>query len=242
MPMPLWLPSAIGAGADIIGGLLGKSGQNSANAANLKIAQDNRDFQERMSNTAYQRSAKDLEKAGLNRILALGGPASTPAGNIATMQNKNAPLQEGISKGVSTALQARLLKAQIEKIEADTGLTKAQRKAIDPAATLGESVGSGIKTLSEAGARTIDAWQKGAFNKNTGHSAQTRREKIDAINKADGIINVRGISPNDKRSNAQATSDYYDWYKEAYGRAPTEQQITQFSKDFEKATGKRAYQ
>ncbi|UYD39210.1 MAG: DNA pilot protein [Wigfec virus K19_151] len=44
------------------------------------MAREQMQFQERMSNTAYQRSADDMEKAGLNRILSIGSAASTPSG------------------------------------------------------------------------------------------------------------------------------------------------------------------
>ena len=55
------------------------SAENASKDAKM-MAREQMQFQEKMSNTAYQRSADDMQKAGLNRILALGSGASTPSG------------------------------------------------------------------------------------------------------------------------------------------------------------------
>jgi hypothetical protein len=56
-----------------------------ANAFNAAEAQKNRDWQERMSNTSYQRAVGDMKKAGINPILAAqNGGANTGSGATAS--------------------------------------------------------------------------------------------------------------------------------------------------------------
>lgn len=53
---------------------------------NSTEAMKNREWQEHMSNTAYQRAVEDMKKAGLNPILAFqNGGASTPGGSAGTI-------------------------------------------------------------------------------------------------------------------------------------------------------------
>lgn len=117
---PVTGSALITAGGQLLGGLLGSKGQASANAANLKIAREQMAFQERMSSSAYQRSASDLKKAGLNRILALGSPASSPQGASATMQNEKAMIGQAVQNAAMSAAQVRNINAQTKKTQTET--------------------------------------------------------------------------------------------------------------------------
>lgn len=81
----------------------GKTAAKEANEANREEAQKNRDWQENLSNTAYQRQMADLKAAGLNptAATALGG-ASTPSGAQATI-NPEPSESEGILKAANVA-------------------------------------------------------------------------------------------------------------------------------------------
>lgn len=77
MPIPAALAAALPIAGPIVGDLLG--GMLGARE-NRKTSQRQMEFQERMRDTQYQAAAKDLEAAGLNRVLALGSPAASPSG------------------------------------------------------------------------------------------------------------------------------------------------------------------
>lgn len=119
--------AAIPAIGEMAGSLLGMAGQKQANFANAQEAQRNRDFQERMSNTSYQRAVADMKSAGLNPALAYQqGGSSSPSGTAARYENANASLKGSAAGAAQSFSDMRTANANRELTKAQTAKTAAE--------------------------------------------------------------------------------------------------------------------
>lgn len=177
--------------------------QQETNAANAAMAREQMSFQERMSNSAYQRQARDLEKAGLNRILGAtsGGGASTPGGASSTAVAPRSDLGNVISGSInsgaelfSRAREDQLRQAQINSVNADVA-----NKVVDQELKKLEVVAKNVDMPAfkkEAMARQVMA----DFQESMGPSMKKASLLIDGIGASSSAANVwKILSPGGRR-------------------------------------------
>lgn len=125
--------AGIAAGAAALGGGIIGAASNAkqtaeTNAANRDIAREQMMFQHNMSNTAYQRARVDMERAGINPMLAyMQGGASSPQGASATMVSPRTG--DDINRAVSSTLSAISTAQELRSRESTIDLQKAQEAA-----------------------------------------------------------------------------------------------------------------
>nr|AVQ10193.1 minor capsid protein [Gokushovirinae environmental samples] len=114
--------------------------QRETNQMNINENQKNRDFQEQMSNTAYQRASQDMKSAGLNPMMMFGSgsAASSPTGGVPNLQAPKNDVHSGMSqmgdavgKAVSSAIGLKTfdkMTQEIANLQTQQALTSAVTK------------------------------------------------------------------------------------------------------------------
>lgn len=161
---PAILGPLILGGTSLLGGMLNNQANASAVSASneraLDIARENNQwgrenmheqmaYNERMANSAYQRMSEDMKAAGINPMVGYGGGgAATPGINnpSASMPNIQTPkFEDALSKGVSSALEGRRLRKELDQTDSGIALNKAM-----------EETQGAQKKLNEANAKSAE--------------------------------------------------------------------------------------
>lgn len=216
-----FLGPVLGLAGDLLGGNSAAKAQRRANETNIQLARENREWEERMSNTAYQRATADMLNAGINPMLAVSqGGASTPNTSAATVNPVDA-MGRAISSASSKAANAMITSLTLDRMKIDNAtaeeklkqekLTTAEQTATkDPG-----QVARGIEqkqaetrlAVSNATIRDIERKIAEATFDSTVHSA---RQRANILDQEVNINEIRQILMNLDIPEKKAMADWFN--------------------------------
>lgn len=209
-----WMGPAITAAGGLASSALGFLGASETNKAAREMSDEafersstfsaeqayrQMQFQERMSRNRYQYTVDDMQRAGLNPMLAYqqgGGSPPSGAQGAATMQP--APVLNRMAAGGASAAQfvegaARL--AGIEFTKAQTDVAKAEKFRVDETTRREASSAGHLKAMEEQIRQEMktfeDRWERLRIDKEIAALGLTKEQAIQKI--ANGQLELRGL-------------------------------------------------
>lgn len=217
--MPAWLAPAIAGGASLLGGIMGSSAQSKANKANIALTRENRDWEERMSNTAWQRGTKDMLAAGMNPMLAFSqGGASTPTSSAAQVRPEDA-----MSRAVASAGDKAMQVASIDNLQKQNQILgeKYQQELVttrrmQEESPIGEEgIGTANLRRAQEDARkalhgaNIAELEERLLEATFGYSVQSAEQRARLLEKEVSFTEARALLAQLGENEARAMSDWY---------------------------------
>lgn len=135
--------------------------QQEANEFSAGEAQKNRNFQEQMANTTYQRTVSDLQSAGLNPALAMNNGASvpTPSGGAASSvapAGSAVNLLDAIMSMKQLKMQEKLNAAQVNDLNASAEQKKSDAKLKDQSYDWNPKLNQALLDMNESRTRLTE--------------------------------------------------------------------------------------
>jgi len=159
-----------------------------ATTANAVLAAQTRKWMEHMRDTQYQATVKDLRRANLNPLMALGGgPSVAGVGTPPTPTVESPDIQGGFQRFLSASKQAKAMQDELDTIDAtkdkaiyDADLSRSMATYTPKLAEMQikESVQRALMLGAQAGessARTVESGVRAALGR-----AEIPRAELDA--------------------------------------------------------------
>lgn len=165
------------------GGAMQAAGQIAAQRKNIRATRHARQWQEMMASTAYQRTVKDLQAAGLNPALAFGhvNTASTPNTQIPQFSNVMEGMGETVMHG---AKQAALLGSERR-------ILKEKEKAAASEALTAKNAATASQYMSQdAYARVFERNSNAAYLEQQAMQSNAQRDLIESMSRGQSYDNM----------------------------------------------------